>query len=225
MSGSSNPIVECDGAQIGRLVIPEFSLCMGEYVCLHLPHGIEYEDHCPEAIVDVFKGVRECSTIQVKEKAVGVTAYRGPSRWVERLWFRNRTVLQYLTAELEIPESEALEFMEEVEITPHRKLDSLSGDDRLLLGLFDALRRGDFVVFDTSGLGGGILRVNDYMQTRVAGKAAIHLSYPSHLGYQSDDYHQWTIAAKGAIHLSCPIFQPYRMCASYARCIDCYFAL
>ena len=225
MNGSSNSIIECDGARIGRLIIPEFSLCMGEYVCLHLPHGIAYGDHCPEAIVDVFRGVRDCSNIKVREKAVHAAVSWGRPRWVERLWFRNRTVVKYLTAELEVSEREALEFLEEVKINPNWKHLGLSWKQRLLLALFDALRSGDFVVFDSSGLGGGTLRVHDYIQKRIAGKAAIHLSYPSIRGYQSDDYDQWTIAAKGAVHLSCPIFQADRICASYGRCIDCYFAM
>jgi|GEM_PF-2810330 len=198
---------------------------MGELVCLHLPHGIAYGDHCPEAIAGVFKGVRACSDIKVRMNAVEARAYREPSHWVERLWFRKRTVIQYLTTELEAPEAEALAFLEAVNIHPNWKHWSLSWKHTLLVTLFDALRRGDFVVFDTSGLGGGVLKVHDYIQTRIAGKAAIHLSYPSMLGYQEDDYEKWRIAAKGAVHLSCPIFQPYRMCASYAKCIDCYFAI
>jgi hypothetical protein len=195
MNQYSKIVLECKGVNIGKLYLPEFTLSKGEYVCLHLPQGITLEDKYVEALTKILRCDEETFNIRVLNQALRVYPYCRRSGWFDRLRFHNRKIISYLTKELKIPEQEALNFLEELKIMPSEKLDWFSLPERIVVALFDAFRKSDFIVYSTAGLGGGVM-VYDFIQRKLFNKAIINLSYQ-------------------------PV-QGSRICANYGRCIDCF---
>jgi hypothetical protein len=167
--------VACTGAQVGTVIVPPFSLRLGQLVCLHLPHPAP--DGFEDALLRVLTGRRPAAGLRLfgrvaaaapaQDDRIGLFRLLRPLR--ARRWLRQRSGMS---------EPEAGAALSRIGLDRDWPLTHLAGNPKTLLGLEAAWAGGaETILFWTNWCDpSGARAVYAAVASRLATCPAIHLS-------------------------------------------------
>ena len=173
----------CTGARAGTVVIPPFSLRVGELICLHLPY------HLPAGfqteLLRALTGKRPMTGLRLFGRVLPALPAADERIALFRFLGALRST-QWLRQQAGMPQHEANAALRRIGLDQDWPLTHLAGNPRTLLGLEAAWAAGaEAIVYWTTCCDpSGVRAVHTAVTSRLATCPAIHLSF---LRFQNDE--------------------------------------